>query len=304
MRWLLALLLFVSLAACGSGDDDDTDEGATSTVAETSATATTQPPTATIAASPTSVGSPLAAATRQPGGTGIQPASTSASGEPTPTRIPVTVVSSPRAIAKTPTPQDVEQATETPAEADDNVTVVVDETFDDPAATLFFTGETDYGVVASIENGLYTLSVPEGTWQNIVVEDTGDLGNAAILIDTGIQGDGAVGVIGRSMTNSDGTWNFYVCWLAGDGRAGCHVSASSTWTQLFAVEAGTIQIQDVNQLFLSIVGDEINFTVNDIPIGTINDATSAAGTWGVYAESFTGTTVAWFDQVTIATIDE
>lgn len=305
MRWLLAILLSVSLAACGGGSNDDSSDEGTTTIAVASASATTQPsPTAPSAASPASPGSPVALASRRPGG-GIQPASTAPSDEPTPTKRPLTVVSVPRPIAKTPTPlQSVAQATETPAEEDDGVTVVVDETFDDPSATSFFTGETDFGVVATIENGSYSLSVPEGAWQNIVVTDTGDLGNAAILVDTALQGDGAVGVVGRSVTNDDGTWTFYVCWLASDGRAGCHLSAASAWTQLFAVGAGTIQLVDINQLLLTIDGDDITFTVNDMPIGTIVDASSPAGTWGVYAESFTGTSVALYDRVTIATFDQ
>jgi hypothetical protein len=303
MRWLLALLLIVLLAACGGGSGDDDSHEVTPTVMESSATATLEP-SPTVAASPTSPASPVAIASQQPGG-GIQPAVTSPSDEPTPTKRPATVVSEPRPIAKTPTPrQSFPQATETPTEEDDGVTVLIDESFDDPASTLFFTGESDYGVVAAIENGLYSLTVPEGVWQNIVVEDTGDLGNAAILVDTAMQGDGATGVVARSVTNDDGTWTFYLCWLATDGRAGCHISLASTWTQLFAVDAGTIEILDINELFLSVVGDEINFTVNDVPIGTISDTSSPAGIWGVYAESFTGTSVAVYDQVTIATIDQ
>lgn len=307
MRLLLALLLMFSLIACGGGDNDG-DESAdeeTPTVAE--ASPTTRPsPVATGAASPASEGSPLAVASRQPGGSGIQPADTPVAGEPTPTRRPATVVTNPRPIAKTPTPRiSVPQATETPTQAaDDNVTIVVDDTFDDPATTTFFTGESDYGVVAAIENGLYTLTLPEATWQNIVAVDAGDLGNAMILIEAGLQGDGAVGVIGRSVTNSDDTWTFYVCWLASDGRAGCHVSIASEWTELFTVEAGTVEILEVNKLFLSVDGDVIYFDINDIEIGTITDTASVAGTWGVFAESFTGTSVAWYDRVTIATIDE
>ena len=308
MRWLLALFLTFSLVACGGSDNSggSADDAVTPAVAEPSPTSPPPSPTATTAASPTGAGSPEAAETRQPGGTGLQPAASPQSGDPTPTRRPATVVTTPRPIAKTPTPRvGFEQATETPAGADDDgITVIVDDTFDDPAASMFFTGETDYGIVATIENGLYTLSVPEGAWQNIVAADAGELGDAIVLVEAGLQGDGAVGVIGRLVTNSDDTWTFYVCWLASDGRAGCHVSVASEWTQLFAVEAGTIEILDVNELFLSVVGDEVYFDVNDIEIGTINDASSAAGTWGVFAESFTGTSVAWYERITIATIDE
>ncbi len=306
MRWLLTCFLLLTLVACGGGDDDDnTGDDATPTMAVPTSTATTPPlPTATTAASPTSAASPSAVDTGQRGG--IAPDSTVASSDPTPTRRPVTVVTTPRPIAKTPTPRmSFTQPTETPIVADDDgVTLVVDETFDDPAATMFFTGESDFGVVAAIENGLYTLTVPESAWQNIVAVDAGDLGNAAILIEAGLQGDGAVGVVGRSVTDSDNTWTFYVCWLATDGRAGCHVSISSEWVELFAVEAGTVQILEVNELFMSVVGDEIYFDINDIEIGVINDASSVAGSWGVFAESFTGTSVAWYDRITIAVYDE
>lgn len=309
MRWLLVLFLMLSLAACGGGDDgggDDAGNDVTLAAASVTATVTTPPsPAATIAASPTGADSPLAVTTRQPGGAGIQPAASPDSGNPTPTRRPATVVTTPRPIAKTPTPRlSFPQATATPAEADDGVTVVVDELFDDAAATMFFTGETDYGVVAAIADGIYTLTLPEDAWQNIVAVDAGEFGNAAVLVEAGLQGEGAVGVIGRSMTNSDDTWTFYVCWLASDGRAGCHASISSEWTQLFAVEAGTIELLEVNNLYLSIVGNEIYFDVNDIEIGTINNSASSVGTWGVYAESFSGTSVAWYDRITIATIDE
>jgi len=305
MRWLLTCCLILTLVACGSGDDDsepDTDPTPTA-VAPTSTAMTLASPPAAIAASPASAASPSAVETGQRGG--IAPDSTAGSSEPTPTRRPVTVVTTPRPIAKTPTPRvTFTQPTETPTVADDGFTIVVDESFDDPAATMFFTGESDFGVIAAIDNGLYTLAVPESAWQNIVAIDAGDLGNAAILIEAGIQGDGAVGVVGRSVTNSDNTWTFYVCWLATDGRAGCHVSLASEWIELFTVEAGTVQVLEVNELFLSVVGDELAFDINDIEIGVINDASSVAGTWGVFAESFSGTSVAWYDQITIATLAE
>jgi hypothetical protein len=306
MRWLLALFLLLSTVACGGGGDGtgDSDDDVTPTVAE--ATPTTSPsPTATTAASPTSAGSPSAVASRQPGGTGIQPAGTPAASDPTPTRRPATVVTTPRPIARTPTPPiSIQQPTETPVEDDDGVTLVLDDAFDDPAASLFFTGETEYGVVAAIDAGLYTLTVPEGTWQSIVAVDAGELGDALILVEAGLQGDGAVGVVGRWLANGDDTWTFYVCWLATDGRAGCHASISSEWAELFSVEAGTVPILEVNELYLSVVGDEVYFDVNDIEIGTIVDGSSAIGSWGLYAESFTGTSVAWYDRVTLATIDE
>ncbi len=307
MRWLLGMLLIVSLIACGGGNGDD--DETTPTTARASASPTTRSsPAATTPASPTSDGSPAAVASRQPGGSGIEPASTSTVGssEPTPTRRPVTVVTTPRPIAKTPTPRvRVQEATETPTEAaDDGVTVVVDETFDDPAAVRFFIGESDYGIVAAVDSGIYTLAVPEATWQNMDAIDTGDLGNAMILIEAGMQGEGAVGVVGRSMANSDETWTFYVCWLATDGRAGCHVSINSEWTQLFTVPEGSIEFLEVNELFLSVDGDVLYFDVNNIEIGTITDGASATGSWGVFAESFLGTSVARYDRVTIAVFDE
>jgi hypothetical protein len=301
MRWLLAGFLMLTLVACGSGDDDDSGDGATPTQSAPTATATTpQSPTATVEASPTTAASPSAEATGQRGG--IEPDSTAATGDPTPTRRPATVVTTPRPIFRTPTPVVFDRATPTPE--DDGITVVFDDTFDDPAATTLFTGQSDFGVVAAVENGLYTLSVPEGTWQNIVATDIGEIGNGLILVEAGLNGDGAVGVVGRLVTNEDSTWTFYVCWLATDGRSGCHVSVNSEWVQLFAVEAGTVPILEVNELYLSVHGDEVYFDVNDIEIGVINDATSVAGTWGLFAESFTGTAVAWYDRVTIATIDQ
>jgi|GEM_PF-4301358 len=299
MRWLLICLLVLTLAACGGNDDDDSDVG-NDPSPTTAATATTPPMlTPTVAASPTNAASPTAEPTGQRGG--IEPDSTAQSDAPTPTRRPATVVAPPRPIARTPTSLVIERATPTPE--DDAVTVIVDETFDDPAVTMFFTGESDYGVVAAIEGGIYTLTLPEGAWQNIVAVDAGDIGNGLILIEAGLTGDGAVGVVGRSVTNADGTWNFYVCWLATDGRAGCHVSVNSEWVPLFNVEAGTVPILEVNELYLNITGDQIYFDANDVEIGIINDATSSIGTWGVFAESFTGTAIAWYDRITIATVN-
>jgi hypothetical protein len=300
MRWLLAGLLMLAFVACGSGDDDS-DSGDDATPTQAASTATTVPsPSMTIEASPSTAASPPAEATGQRGG--IEADATAQSGEPTPTRRPATVVTTPRPIFRTPTPVAFEQATPTPE--DDGITVVLDETFDDPAATTLFTGESDYGVIAAVENGLYTLAVPEGAWQNIIATETGDIGNGLILIEAGLNGDGAVGVVGRLVTNADSTWTFYVCWLATDGRAGCHLSLNSEWVPLFTVEAGTIPILEVNELYLSVYGDEVYFDVNDIEVGVINDATSVAGSWGLFAESFTGTSVAWYDRMTIATIDE
>lgn len=299
MRFVLALFLILSFVACGGGESDD---DATPTNAPAAPTATSAPAAMTTTTGiPTSTSSPQANATNQPGG-GIQQA-TAVTNDPTPTRRPVTVVTTPRPIAKTPTPLQI-FATATVAEDDDGLTLVVDDLFDDPASTTFFTGETDYGTIAAIENGRYSLAVPESSWQSIAAVEAGDLGNAAILVEAGMDGDGAIGVVGRSFTNDDGTWNFYVCWLAVDGRAGCHVSISSEWTQLFIADAGTIPVQDVNTLILSVDDDLLTFSVNDTLVGTINDGTSLSGTWGVYAESFSGTAVGWFERVTIVTYDE
>src|SRR6185295_12800477 len=95
-------------------------------------------------------------------------------------------------------------------------------------------------------------------------------------------GDGAVGVVGRSRQNEDGSYRFYLCWLNNQGGAGCHLWQETAWTELFTVPNGTVQLQDENTLLMIVEGNQIGFQVNDQFLGQKVDDTIQSGNWGMY----------------------
>jgi hypothetical protein len=279
----IGLLAIALLLACGGEEPTATlpPPTATTVAAAPSATPTPRPPTAT----PTEV-PPTATATN------------------TPTHVPVTVVAPPRRVATQAPPRSPGQAPTIPPEtptpvSDSRVVLLADETFDDGTTQLFI-GETDYGIRAGITDGYYGLAVPENSWQNIVFGELERVDNGIIQAVVEMEGLGAAGVVARSATEREGAFTFYVCWLDTDGWAGCTASVESQWVQLFQAEPGSFPFDRSNTLLLIADGTTLYFEVNDTPIGTIEDSTVANGWWGVYAEGFRGTFLAWFDRVTLA----
>lgn len=280
MRWLsaLPLLLAILAAACGGGGGDATLPAATATQAP--------PPAATSTPEATPTPSPTA----------TMPA-------PTPTPRPATVVTTPRPIANPQsTPRVIAPVTPTPTDPGD-VTFIVQDGFDDPSATAFYTGTTDTGVMAAItDDGWYQVVVPEETWQTFYAGGTDNLADGVVAVDVGIEGDGSAGVVAREVQHEDGTWSFYLCWIDARGDAGCHAYVNEEWVELFTTGEGVVPLQQVNRLIVSVAGTTVAFYVNDYEIGSVDDDSISAGWWGIYGESYTGTTTLWFDTVVIGEV--
>lgn len=288
MRLLIASAFALAFLLAGCGEDDPT--------------ATPVAPTATpVVAAPTSTSVPTATATatatEEPTATPVPP---------TPTSPPATVVAPPRAVVtRTPTRVPSEPATPTieptqPSTAD--FEIVIEESFD--SETSLFIGETQYGTVTDLFAGYYFMIVPEGGWQNIVYDQVLDIRDGAIVVDVELQGDGAVGLVARSNVDSDGTFNFYLCWISTESTAGCHASIRSEWVELFRTDPGSIELQTQNEVRLYVFDDLLIFELNGSEVGTATDTTLFDGAWGVYAESFSGEFTAYFDYLILVRLTQ
>jgi hypothetical protein len=293
MRWLLVVVALVAVACGGNGDDDADDAGPTAT--PRAETAASPPARATGTRPPSGAGAP--AATGEPRGSPAAASPTAA--EPTPTRRPATVASTPRPVATRDTSTRViAPITPTPTPPDDLV-FLVEDGFDSADTTAFFLGTTDYGTTAEIVDGWYTVTVPSG-WQVLDAVVTDGLADGVVVADVSLAGNGSAGVVGRSLTEADGTFSFYLCWLDTAGAAGCHAMVRGEWVELLTAGDAAIALLEVNRLSLVIIGETLSFSINDQEIGTLTDAALAAGSWGVYADAYEGATTARFDTVVIA----
>jgi hypothetical protein len=279
---VLGFMMLVLLSGC-AGEDTPT-----VTPVPPTATQVAVAPTATPEPSPT----PTPTATAEPTATPEPPT-------PTPTPPPATVVAPPRAVA-TRQPTSPVQATEVPTQepSSGDYEIRVNETFDGP--TQLFIGETQYGTTANVAEGMYEVTVPGGGWQNIVADWIDPIANGIAYTAVELNGAGAVGLVARSMTSSDGLFNFYVCWFSVDGDAGCHASVQSEWVELFRVDPGTIAVGPINELYMIVDGESIYFEINDVVVGQTSATTSETGWWGIYAESYGDTFMARFDSLILA----
>jgi hypothetical protein len=281
----IGLLAGALLLACGGTGADPT--------------ATPLPPTPTPTAPSTATPSPTP---RPPTATPtLEPPTATATN--TPTQVPLTVVAPPRSVATQAPPRGPVRAPtlqpETPTPIPDSqFQILAEETFDD--STRLFVGETQYGIRTGLVEGYYGIAVPEGAWQNIVFDDMDRLDNGIIQAYVELEGRGAVGLVARSLTEREGTFTFYVCWLDTNAQAGCTASVQSQWVELFRAEPGTFPVETLNELVLIAHGTTIYFEVNGTTIGMTEDTTSSLGAWGLYAEGYQGTFLGWFDSLLLA----
>jgi serine/threonine protein kinase len=268
-----------TLTFVAANDDGEREEPIEIALAAAEPTATptgaSAAPTATLAVTATAPGDPTATPTQS---------------------APVT------RVINTPTPRPTIQIVLPTPEAGSDLVTLVSDNFDSADNTAFYIGETQFGTVAGVADGWYTVTVPESGWQVLTAGGTADLADGAIVADVKIEGDGVAGVAGRSVENDDGTFTFYLCWINSRGNAGCHSRVNDQWTELFSRGEGSLQLQEVNRLVMTMVGTSLYFEANDQEIGLVDDSASPAGEWGVYGESLTGTTTLRFDAVVIAQV--
>jgi hypothetical protein len=280
---LLALFLIValssSLVACGGGGDDDTTPtGAAAKVTSTSSATGT----AAVATGASGVTPSAASGGSGPGsgasGTSVVPGSTPTGGTSgaTPTRHPATVVSTPRPIAtKPPAPTEAPateeteptategQAGETATSEDGQLTIVLDDTFDDPEASYFETGTSEFNTQLAIVDGVYSIIPDLDSWQTITVgpDDSWDFADGLITADVAMTGAGEFGLVSRQYQDDNGDFYFYVCWLTTAGDAGCTTYApgddgeSTFQTALFSTSDPSL-VQTTNNLLLQVIGTE------------------------------------------------
>lgn len=294
MRWVVALILVLSVVACGggSGDADPTSTprqraSPTSRVASPIATAVQGSPSGASATQQSSGG----------GGSGAAATRTTDTSGPTPTRRPVTVVTTPKPIARRTPTAGIAPATATPASAFGNGSfqIISEHTFDED--TTMYLGTTDFGTVIQLYEGWYEIDVADQSWQT-VVDDSIEMGSDGLIqTDVALTGNGAAGLIARSFQNDAGEFSYYVCWITTDSEAGCHVSIAGEWTEL---QRTTVTLAEVNRLTLIAIGTSLYFELNDEPILDMQENSIELGYWGVYAESFSDVTSAFFDTLTIA----
>ena len=297
----LAFILTLAITACGGSSK---------------ATNTVVAPTKG-AASPTSTrdngGASGSPGTSGGGSVGVKPASPTTAAGPTATRKPATVISTPRKIATkpptlapNPTATIASESTDTPDTGEPTATVesggldpLLGQDFS-VDATPFYEGTTDSGITMGVADGAYSIQLPANFWQISVTDDSAAPDDGVIVADLSIADGAYGGVVARDLIAQDGSYALYICWLGYDGSAGCSLNENNDWTTLFSVDSGTVPLQDVNTLTMSVVGSTIAFAVGDTIYGSADDTNVVGGYWGLYAESpqDAGATVV-FDNVAL-----
>lgn len=207
---------------------------------------------------------------------------------PTATRRPATVVAPTRPVAtKPPTipPPSSPMPTATATAANGDLLVALSQDFISGDPAPYGVGTSDVGGSITVTNGQYTIALPAGYWQSsIAINPPLELADGVIVVDATFGGTGTAGVVARWVERDSG-YNAYVCWLNSGGGAGCNLLLDSGWSDLFRVDPGTVAVLATNTLVVSVVGNQIEFAVNDMIVGSANDATLPSGNWGFYAES-------------------
>jgi hypothetical protein len=279
----LAAALALSVAACGGSDSKATNTVAVPTKA--AATATSAISIGGATGSPASSGGGGGAVgTKTASPTGSQVAA-----GPTATRKPDTIIATPRKIAtKIPTPAPNPTATtanEPTATTDPSgVQLLLGQDFSSDAAP-FYEGTNDSGITMGLADGAYAIQLPANYWQISVTDDSAAPVDGVAVADVTLAPNAYAGLVGRDLSADDGSYVVYICWMGSDGSAGCSLNQSNEWTTLFSLDPGTVAVQDVNTLTMSVVGGDITFAIGDTIVGSASDATATTGYWGLYAES-------------------
>jgi len=312
MPCVLSLMLTLFLVSCGGGDtdgDDGSGESGSPTVLATH-TGTVALPTdapAPATASPTEMASPTirAPATGDSssgsgsgsgsGTGGSAPLPTGGAASPTATERPRNVSTTPRPIATRPP-----EPTPT-AENVSDLVVVYEDNFDDGDAGALYVGTTDTGATAGVADGAYVASAPADFWQSFSVGGTEAVTNGVMWATVSLTGTGgAAGLVARQYNTEDGGYWLVTCWIDTDGSAGCHENRSNEFTEILAVEAGTIALQPANALVLSLADGGLYFEVNDQEVGVATVSDLTPGNWGLYVETYAGAeNTVYFDDITV-----
>jgi hypothetical protein len=151
-----------------------------------------------------------------------------------------------------------------------------------------------------VVDGAYAIQLPANYWQISVTDDSAAPIDGVAVADVTLAPDAYAGLVGRDLSADDGSYVVYICWMGGDGSAGCSLNQNNEWSSLFSLDPGTVGVQDVNTLTMAVVGGDITFAIGDTIVGSASDSTATAGYWGLYAESSADTAATLvFDNVAI-----
>ncbi len=169
------------------------------------------------------------------------------------------------------------------AAASGGSSVLYKQTFD-TASSDFDENETENASYKFID-GAYSVSAKKPNliiWQKI----KGDYGNAAISLDTTIDGpkESAAGLLFRYQDDK----NFYLFTITGDGRYGLdmykddNLTTLIDWTESAAIKT----VGELNSLRVETIGDKIRLYANDKLLDEISDGTFKRGKTAIALNTF------------------
>ena len=197
-----------------------------------------------------------------------------------------TAVSDPtlQAISSFPTDAPLSDATPEPVAASSGSGAVLYKQTFDKAGSDFDENDTENATYTFVD-GSYSVSAKNPNlivWQKI----KGDYGNAAISLDTTIDGpqESAAGLVFRYQDDK----NFYLFTITGDGRYGLdmykddELTTLIDWTESSAINAAG----ELNNLRVETLGDTIRLFANDQLLDEISDGTFKRGKTAIALNTF------------------
>jgi hypothetical protein len=161
--------------------------------------------------------------------------------------------------------------------------------------------EEDTGEVsAERSGGVYTVGIVEPDQYYMLNPDM-DIGSEqgiAVTVEPG--GDSRAGVFVR-LRSSNGSRDYYACWIDANSQYGCFVSVDNDWTTLQdATESSELQAGAPNRIKLTMYGDQLTFYINGVEVFSTIDDTVTDGRAGLYLENFADPVTAVYDDVAIS----
>jgi len=164
--------------------------------------------------------------------------------------------------------------------------------------------------------GSYAKSVQDGAFVVDLVADGNDfvaypvpgsqaLANGIVMTEVAMSGVGEVGLVARFSANADGTWTTYMCSIHTDGSFACWSDLNDTYTTIVPWQtSAAIVVDGTNVIAMAMHGTTLTFEINGEIVATIDDGTTASGTWGMSVIGGELGFQARFNSVTVAQILE
>ncbi|MBN1120773.1 MAG: hypothetical protein JXJ17_06815 [Anaerolineae bacterium] len=163
----------------------------------------------------------------------------------------------------------------------------------------------DFGSIGwLIDAGRYRWTahpVSEASWWawSEAVEGQADFYYSAVVTQIeGSGGDAAYGLLYRWVDDD----SFYVFIITGEGYCSAHLNDDGEWRELLPWRAtDAIHPGEANRLTVSAEGADMEFLINDFPVGYASDGTISEGALGLYLTIYEGgqDTVVEFDSIEV-----